>query len=124
MFVDPTARVAVTLGENTIYIRAKMDAKTRALIQDELRASRGRSEDGDEDGSEMRGLGSYQLLLRVHNILDWEGPDFVDERGKKIPCTRADIGRMDPTDPLYDLVGERIGELNAEPEKPEDSDPN
>jgi len=32
MFVDPNARVPVTLGENTIYVKAKMDMGTRVLL--------------------------------------------------------------------------------------------
>ena len=121
MFVDPSARVPVTLGENTVYIRAKMDAGTKAQVSDEVRA---RGVDGETDSREVRGLGSYRMLLMIHNIVDWEGPDFCDEKGVKVPCTRANIRRLDPTGPMFDAVGERIGELNADPETPEGTDPN
>lgn len=116
MFIDPSARVPVTLGENTIYIKAKMDAATKAAVQDEIRAK------GDSaETLEMRGLGSYRLLLLIHNIVTWEGPDFADAQGRVVPCTRANISRLDPSNPLVELVAERIGELNTEPESP---DPN
>ena len=124
MFVDPNERVAVTLGENTVYIKAKMSAGTKALLEDEIKASgTTRRKNGEEtiDDAEMRGFGSYEMLLRIHNIVAWEGPDFVDADGKPIPCTRANIMRLDPTDPLYELVGERIGELNKKMDSP---DPN
>ncbi len=117
MFVDPNAKIAVTEGENTIYIRAKMDAGTRAAVLDEIRATGIKV----RDEAEVRGLGSYRLLLLVHNIQDWEGPDFRDEKGTPIKCTREQIRRLDPTHPLFAKVAERIGELNAEPESP---DPN
>lgn len=116
MFVNPQARVPVTLGENTIYVKAKMDLGTKSAIQDEIRAK-----GADINEQEVRGIGSYRLLLMVHNIVAWEGPDFIDERGKAIPCTRENIKRLDPTEPLCDLVAERIGELNAAPASP---DPN
>jgi hypothetical protein len=124
MFVDPNARVAVTLGENTVYIKAKMSAGTKALLEDEIKTSGAvRRKDGEEtiDDAEMSGFGSYGMLLRIHNIVAWEGPDFSDSDGKPIPCNRANIMRLDPTDPLYELVGERIGELNKKLESP---DPN
>ena len=124
MFVDPNAKVAVTLGENTVYIKAKMSAGTKALLEDEIKTSGSvRRKEGEEtvDEAAVSGFGSYGMLLRIHNIVAWEGPDFVDADGKPIPCTRANIMRMDPTDPLYDLVGERIGELNKKQESP---DPN
>ena len=117
MFVDPNAKVAVTIdGANTIHIKAKMDAGTRAAVQDEIRA-RGL---GDGDG-ELRGIGSYRMTLMVHNIMGWEGPEFLDEKGKPVPCTRANIQRLDPTEPLFEAVGARIGELNEDRKSP---DPN
>lgn len=124
MFVDPNARVAVTLGENTVYIKAKMSAGTKALLEDEIKTSGAvRRKEGEDtiDEAALSGFGSYEMLLRVYNIVAWEGPDFMDAEGKPIPCTRANIMRMDPTDPLYELVGERIGELNKKRESP---DPN
>lgn len=116
MFVDPNARVPVTLGENTIYVKAKMDMGTRALLEDEIRTN-GKA----VDEAELRGLGSYRLLLLVHNIVDWEGPGFADAQGRKVPCSRENIKRLDPNEPICAMVAERIGELNRSPESP---DPN
>lgn len=124
MFVDPSAKVAVTLGENTVYVRAKMSAGTKALLEDEIKTGGSvRRSDGGEvvDEAEMSGFGTYAMLLRVHNIVAWDGPDFVDDEGKPIPCTRTNIMRMDPTTELYELVGDRIGELNKKAGSP---DPN
>jgi hypothetical protein len=124
MFTDPKARVPVTDGLNTVYIRAKMDAGRRALVLDEMRM---RGIGKDTSSGELSGLGSYQMLLRVHNVVAWEGPDFVDEHGKPVPCTRANILLLDPTTPLYEMVGDKIGELNKDAKVPDEElaqDPN
>lgn len=110
MFVDPQATVAVTDGANTVHIKAKMDARTRALVKSSITA-RGGGQD-----FELRNLGGYELALLEHNIVRWEGPEF-----EGVPCTAAHIGRLDPDQPLVAEVLERIGELNAPPESP---DPN
>jgi len=112
MFVDPKARVPVTVGENTIFIRSKMSAGVRAAVQDEMRA-RGY---GSEKGPEVGGLGSYRLAILTHNILAWEGPAFVG-----VKCTRENIALLDLDEPLIDAVAEAIGERNLPPESP---DPN
>lgn len=114
LFIDPGARVPVTVGENTVYIRAKMDAGTLALVQDAVQARQ------EGDGSAIVGIGTYRLLLLAHNILAWEGPDFRDESGAPVPCTRANISRLDPTTPLFEAVGAKIGELNAAATVPAD----
>ena len=124
MFVDPKARIAVTDGQNTVYIRAKMDAGRKAQVLDEMRMH-GVGKDKSE--GELSGLGSYQMLLRVHNVVAWEGPDFMDGQGRPIPCTRANILLLDPTTALYDLVGDRIAELNKDAQVPAEElaqDPN
>ena len=122
MFVDPNERVAVTLGENTVYIKAKMSAGTKALLEDEIKASgtgRVRGGDAPDEDIEMSGFGSYGMLLRIHNIVAWEGPDFTDASGKPIPCTRANIERLDPDDPLVEAVREEIGKRNQRRRAPE-----
>jgi len=113
MFVDPNAKVAITEGENTIYIKAKMDLATRAAVQDEI-AARGM---GSTDEVEVRGIGSYRLALLAHNIVGWEGPAFEGVR-----CNRANILRLEPDDPLVEKVAAEIGERNAPKETP--ADPN
>jgi hypothetical protein len=111
MFINPNDKVAVTLGENTIYIKAKMDVGTRAAVQDEIKATT----DGVEELG-LAGLGSYRMALLRHNIVAWEGPAF-----EGYPCTRANISRLDPDEPLVELVAEEIGKRNAPRESP---DPN
>ena len=113
MFISPSAKVPVTLDGNTIYIRAKMDAGTRALVQNEIAATNNVSKD-----TEITGLGSYSLALLVHNIVAWEGAAFVDERGQPIPCNKLTIGRLDLDEPLIELVREEIGKRNAPKESP------
>lgn len=113
MFISPNAKVPVTLEGNTIYIKAKMDAGTRALVQNEIAATNSVSKD-----TEITGLGSYSLALLVHNIVGWEGPAFVDERGAPVLCNKLNIGRLDLDEPLIELVREEIGKRNAPKESP------
>jgi len=117
MFIDPNARVPVSRGDNTIYIRAKMDLGTRAAVQDEIRASGITT----EQEVEMHGIGSYRLALLRHNIVAWEGPAFQDAQGRHIPVSRQNISLLDPNDPLVEAVSEEIGERNKPAESP---DPN
>lgn len=121
MFVDPNARVAVTDGRNTIYVRARMDAQTRGLYLNELKRLRVKKDVGETEEVDYAAMGTAEVLLRVFNIVAWEGPDFLDDHGAPVPCTRANILRMDPLTQLYEMVGERIAELNAPRESP---DPN
>jgi len=114
MFVNPNAKVPVTLGENTIYIRAKMDGRTKAAVQDEMRARGFRS----DDNVEISGIGSYRLALLVHNVVAWEGPAFAG-----VPCKRANIELLDPDEPLVELVAEEIGKRNAPKESPDPNSP-
>jgi len=117
MFIDPRQRVPVTVGPNTVFIRSKMDLGTRAAVQDEIRASGIKV----EQEMEMRGIGSYRLALLRHNVLAWEGPDFLDPNGHPIPCSRQNIALMDPNEPLVEAVAEEIGRRNQPAESP---DPN
>jgi len=114
MFVDTNAKVPVISddGRHTIFIRAKMSAKVRAAVQDEMTA-RGF---GTGENVEVRGIGSYRLALLLHNIVGWEGPEFAG-----VPCNRENIMRLDLDEPLLDKVAEEIGKRNAPPESP---DPN
>lgn len=116
MFVDTKARVPVSLDGNTIYIKAKMDFGTVAAVQDEIKATGTESAD-----MQFERLGSYRMALLTNNIVGWEGPAFLDEKGKVIPCTRENIRRLDPQDPLVEMVAAEIGERNR---KPEAQDPN
>lgn len=121
MFVDPNQRVAVSDDRgNTVYIKAKMDASTRAAVMDEIGA-KGLVEGSESEDLEYSNLGSYRLALVLHNVVAWEGPDFADERGKPIPCNRYWIRRWNPDEPIYEKVIAAIGERNRGAEAP---DPN
>lgn len=120
MFIDPKAKIPVTLDGNTIYIRAKMSIAIKALVEDEI-AAKGM---GNREALEMRGMGSYALALLKHNIVAWEGPKFMQESGRPLPCIPANIELLDPDDPLVQLVREEIGERNAPKGTLEDADPN
>ena len=117
MFIDPNQRVPVTLGQNTVWIKAKMDLGTRAAVQDEIRASGIKV----EQDIEMHGIGSYRMALMRHNIVAWEGPDFLDGNGNPVPCSRQNISRLDPNEPLVEAVADEIGRRNQPAEQP---DPN
>jgi hypothetical protein len=112
MFVDPNARVPVTDGQNTIYIKARMDIDTRAAVQNEVRAA----ENEVTEETVVSHIGSYRRAMLLHNIVAWEGPAFAG-----IPCTRENIGRLDPQEPLIVKVAQEIGRQNAPREAP---DPN
>jgi hypothetical protein len=98
MFVNGQP-VEVTVGENTISVRPKMDLGTKNRCMDALAAI------GRENGeTEMAvHLGAYQVALMVENIVSWRGPAFVG-----VPCTPANIAKLDPDEPLVELVLEEI----------------
>ena len=118
MFLDPNARVPVSDGRNTVYIRAKMDMATRDAVMNEIREVRksDKASKTNDEGGELRGYGAYHLALLHHNVLAWDGPDFAG-----VPCTRANIDRADPTEPIWELVADEIGKRNERAESP---DPN
>jgi len=126
IFIDPNDRVAVTDGENTIWIKAKMDEATRAAVHDEIGARGLIGENVDMEDAQVQGLGSYRLALLIHNVVGWSGPLFeeVDKKGRKkpIPCNRFWIRRLDPDNPLTIKARERISELNTTAESPDPND--
>lgn len=123
-FVDPSERVAIhddETAENVVWIKAKMDRRTRAAVQDDLLKLQidarqvGRS-GADEEGAEGAaptitatvGVETQKLTLLIHNVVRWEGPGFVDARGRAIPCTRQRIEQLDPDIPFFEKV---VGEI-------------
>ena len=77
----------VTVGENTISIRPKMDLGTKNRCMDALTAI------GRENGeTEMAvHLGAYQVALMQENIVAWRGPAFVG-----MACTPAQYRQTGP----------------------------
>lgn len=94
MFVNGQP-VEVTVGENTILIRPKMDLGTKNRAMDAL-AQIGR-EKGETELAVH--LGAYQVALMVENIVAWHGPAFAG-----VACNAANIARLDPDEPLVELV--------------------
>ncbi len=91
-----TDRIAVSDDAgNTVWIRRKMDLGAVSRIQ------------GAKQGESL-------IALYTANILGWDGPDF---RG--LDCTPETIETIDPNDPFWEKVADKIAELN----KRETSDP-
>ena len=123
MFVDRNEKIGVSDEKgNTVFVRPKMDVGTSGRVTDAIASiSRLGSQD---DGTEISlNLGSQNAVLLVHNILDWQGPDFEDGRGRKVPCTRDNILRLDPDEPLVGLVLAEINRLNVRPVSPDPNSP-
>ncbi len=94
MFVQ-TDRVPVSdEAGNTVYIKRKMSF-------------------GDVSKIQAAGKDDHLLALYVANIVDWQGPDF-----KGVDCTPENIALLDPNEPLIELVGNKIAELNPQKESP------
>lgn len=101
--------VAVTIGDNTIYVKRKMDFGTKSAVEDEL------IDIHSVPGGMVseRHLGAYNVALLVHNIVSWTGPAFTGTA-----CTPENIRHLDPGEPLVDLVLAKIQELNLEGRDP------
>lgn len=116
MFIDPHERASVSDERgNTIHYKPRMDFKTTAMVQDELlrikveEQERQRSRAGDDAEVEFTvGMERRKLALLVHNIVEWDGPDF-----EGVPCTREWIERLNPNEPLIEKLLNAIGEGNV-----------
>jgi hypothetical protein len=121
MFVRRDERVPVSDDAgNVMYIKPKMDVKTRGRVTDSLAAISSLGAAG-EDPEVALNLGSQNCVLLINNVVAWEGPEFVDEKGVRIPCTREWIERLDPDAPLVNKV---LAEINARNVRPVSPDPN
>lgn len=121
MFVSNTDRVAVTLdGVNTVYVRPKMSF---GVLQQVMSAATPVKVTADAKDGLDAGLdyGAYNMALMKYNIMGWEGPAFQDEAGRIVPCTPANILRLDPDEPLVGHVLKEIERLNGKQVSP---DPN
>ena len=94
---------------NVIWIKSKMDVATKGKVTSEMFTL------GKDSQLEAR-LGSQELALLIHNIVKWEGPDF-----DRVPATRENIMRLDPTEPHIAKVLEVIAERNKSPKAPKGS---
>lgn len=111
-FVD-TSEVAVTDGDDTIYVRRKMGIGIASIVQDAIfKLSVRDGKLGDVRPSKA----AYDLAMLQHNIVRWEGPGFANGNGKAKPVTPEAIAEIDQHDPLLRKALDRIVELNAPPE--------
>lgn len=102
---DPS-EVLSDKAPNVVWIKARMDMATRGAVSSELVRL-------DKDSKELEArLGDQELALLIHNIVRWEGPDFVDEQGRPIPCTPDNIRKLDGGDPFIAEVLEEIARRN------------
>ncbi len=108
-FID-TSKVAVTDGENTIWVLRRMTFGVKCRVEDTL--TRIALKDGQAGDLQIT-LGGQRLALSIHNIVGWEGPAFTDDQGKTVPCTPETIERLDPDFPVFVKAREKIVELNA-----------
>jgi hypothetical protein len=99
---------------NVVWIKARMDVATRGKVSGELLKL-------GENGQGVEGhLGNNNLALLLHNIIRWEGPDFVDEMGRAIPCSPENIKKLDTNDPFIERILDEIGERNAKRASPKE----
>ena len=103
-FVNPDDQVVVSDDNgNGVTIRAKMSLAHNAQVI-----------------ADMKRFGftnaGQNLGLLAANIVAWDGPLFRDGLGNSVPCNRANVFRLDPTNAewsaLQTLILAKIDELN------------
>ena len=95
---------------SSVTIRAKMDFKTTAKVQnDMLNISLA-------DGGEMKASGilAQKLSLLKHNILSWDGPMFIGDDGKPVKFSPDVLDSLDPVESegFITLIFDTIAKLN------------
>lgn len=95
----------ITVGENTMHIRAKLDYGAESRFMDRLRQIVG-------EGSLFDHLNEANRALMELCIVRWEGPAFLDAGGKPIPPTPEQIARLDPDEPLVEAVLREVNRRN------------
>ena len=99
MFVSDETE-AVSDGQNSIHVRTRLGFGAYNEFMDELRSQVGA-------GSLLEHLGALNIALLAHCVAKWDGPAFQAD-GKAIPCTRENVLRLDPEDPLVNQAMEVI----------------
>ena len=125
-FVDPSEREPIYEFDpnevisdhppNVVWIRPRMSLGLRSKAQS---AALGMSKGGELEAD----FSKTQIALATLNILDWEGPDFLDKDGKKVPCNPQNIARLVGSDPFISRVLEEIGRRNAPAKSPNPKSP-
>lgn len=111
---DPNEVISET-QPNVVWIRPRMNMKQRSRAQTAAYSMR----EGDVEADFSKNM----VELAVLNIIDWEGPDFLDANGKKIPCNRQNIERMVGGDPFIARVLDEIGKRNNPKKSPDPKSP-
>ena len=123
MFIsDEKVRVSID-GQDAIYILPKMNVgvknKTLSAIAkisaNTMALVAGGGGDTESVGQEINmDMGAYNTALLINNIVSWEGPSFTD-----VKCTRENILKLDPDNPLVDKVLAEINERNTKKGTPD-----
>jgi hypothetical protein len=117
----PIEEAAITPTMDVMFIRARMDYGTVQRVVGAAAKVSGAAKKGQKAKRTIdMNAGEYGIALLVHNVLGWQGPSFG-----AVPCTPANIERLDPRKPLVKKVLEEINERNNDPDDDEeDADPN
>ena len=125
MFINPSQTVEIEDVRETgdkMTIKARMDFDSYALVEDKMMRLRLNQTKGNvKKAAEMQidahmTTSAQQKALLQENVKAWSGPSFVDGREKPIPCTRANVGMLNPVDPFVIQVLEEIDRRNSPPD--------
>ena len=97
------------LAPNIIYIKEKMNVKTRHKVAGSMFKIA-----GSGDVEVEIDIAANRMALLVNNIERWEGPDLYD-----LECNEENIGKFDPDDPFIKRVMPEIVERNKTQESPD-----
>lgn len=113
-FINPTDRIEVRIdGENSVFLRAKMDIATQASVERDFLQMRVVGGNVG-DVSVLFSVKGQQLALLKHNLVRWNGPLFCDDEGKPVPCRAEMVERLDVDSCAWwmEIVVNKIVELN------------
>lgn len=100
---------------NVVWIRPRMNMRMRSKAQTAALSLADEKVEAD--------FSKNLVELAVLNIIDWEGPDFLDKSGKKVPVTRQNIERLVEGDPFIGRVMDEIGKRNKRAKSPDPKSP-
>lgn len=115
MFVT-VQEVPVTVGENTVIIKSKMDLATSVKVETEFTKIIMDGGITTKDKVTAR----EKMVLLVHNVVGWSGPSFGN-----VKFAPAVIGTLDPEAldmPLWDTVLQEIDKRNTKRTDPTPED--
>lgn len=113
--------VSIDGGINVIWIRPQMGVEVYNQVQDALLGTAAISTVTGESVGVKLTPNQQKTVLLQHNILDWHGPDFVDEDGNPVLFSASAVADLDPNTPLLEAALEEIGKRNL---KAVTADPN